>query len=85
MKDKIFNLDNGKSLYVLEELEYKNQKFVFGTEVDKENEELKDNYIVLEVKITDADKLRLEEVSDFETLSVVNNLFLAKLANNEEE
>ena len=83
MVDRVINLKNGVSCYVLDELEYKDRKFIFAAEVDKENEDLKDSYLVLELSIKENDDLSVKNIEDFETESAVTNLFLARL-NSEE-
>ena len=79
IKDKVIIAGNEK-YYVLDELEYKNGKYIFCAETDEKEEELIGNYTVLEVKFKN-DDLCIEGIKDFEIASVVNNLFLARLDN----
>lgn len=81
MKDKVISLGNEK-YYVLDELLYKNNRYIFCAECDEKEEELIGNYSVLEVKINNED-LVVQSIKDFEIASVVNNMFLARLQNEE--
>ena len=48
VKDKVIQMDNGKSYYVLEEIEYQGKKYILTLECDLEkdmvNEDIKNNY-----------------------------------------
>ena len=83
MKDKVLKLTDNIKIYVIDEMNYKEKKYIFSFEVDNNDELLEDKVHVLEVSITNND-LILNEIEDFEVASVVNNLFLARLANGEE-
>ena len=79
MKDYVIKLSNGAKAYVLDELEYKNKKYIFSVELDENDEPIKENVHSLEV-LMNGDKLITKTITDFEIASVVNNLFLAKNA-----
>ena len=79
MKDYVIKLSNGAKAYVLDELEYKNKKYIFAGELDENDEPIKENVHSLEV-LMNGDKLITKTITDFEIASVVNNLFLAKSA-----
>lgn len=78
MIDKIVRLADNTTIYILDEIDYKNKKFIYGVECDKEKEILKENYFVLEVKVKD-DALILDNINDIEIESVVNNIFLSRV------
>lgn len=77
MKDYVIKLSNGAKAYVLDELEYKNKKYIFAVELDENDEPIKENVHSLEV-LMNGDKLITKTITDFEIASVVNNLFLTK-------
>lgn len=77
MKDYVIKLDNGAKAYILNELEYKNKKYIFVVELNELDEPIKTNVHSLEVQLK-GDKLITKTISDFETASVINNLFLSK-------
>ena len=81
MKEKVIKLGN-ENYYVLDELSYKEKRYVFLAECDANEEDLTDNYSVAEVRIN-GDELIVNKIEDFEIASVVNNLFLARLNQGE--
>lgn len=81
MKDNIITLNNDIKCYVIDELTYKNKKYIFSLEID-ENEEMIENAVhVFEVAIKD-NKLITKNIEDFEISSIVNNLFIARQMEN---
>lgn len=78
MIDKIIKLTDNTTIYILDEIDYKNKKFIYGVECDTEKELLKENYFVLEVKVKN-DILTLDNINDVEIESVVNNIFLSRV------
>ena len=78
MIDKIIKLTDNTTIYILDEIDYKNKKFIYGVECDSETELLKENYFVLEVKVKN-DILTLDNINDVEIESVVNNIFLSRV------
>lgn len=82
MKDKVLKLNDSTKIYVIDELNYKDKKYIFGFEVTKDDDLIEDKPYILEVYISD-DNLTLNEIEDFEVASVVQNIFLSKLSNGE--
>lgn len=80
MKGYILNLSGDVKAYVLDELEYKNNKYIFVVELDENGEPIKENVQSLQV-VYNNDKLLTKPIEDFEVLSVVNNLFLTRTIN----
>ena len=78
MIDKIIKLTDNTTIYILDEIDYKNRKFIYGVEWDSEKEILKENYFVLEVKVKN-ESLILDNINDVEIESVVNNIFLYRV------
>ncbi len=79
MKDYVIKLANNAKAYVLDELEYKNKKYIFAVELDSNDEPIQSNVHVLEVVIN-GNTLTTKTIEDFEVASVVNNLFLTRVA-----
>lgn len=79
MKDYIINLSGNLKAYVLDELEYKDNKYIFVVELDESGNPIKENVHALQV-IIENDKLLTKSIEDFEIASVVNNLFITKAA-----
>ena len=82
MKDKVLKLTDNIKIYVIDEMNYKDKKYIFAFEVTDNDDLIEDKPYILEVVITN-DNLTLNEIEDFETASIVNNLFLARMANGE--
>ena len=78
MKDYILNLSGDVKAYVLDELEYKNNKYIFVVELDEKGNPIKENVQSLQV-VYENEELLTKEITDFEVLSVVNNLFLTRV------
>ena len=81
MKDKVITLKDNTKVYTLDELDYKGKKYVFAAELDDNGEPIEEKMYALEVSI-DNDVLSLKEIEDFEVASVVNNLFIVRLQEN---
>lgn len=77
MKDNVITLNETTRCYVVDELVYKNKKYIFCFELDDKEEIDKESVHIFEVTIKD-DELITKTIEDFETASVVNNLFLAR-------
>ena len=80
MIDRIVVLDDKTNIYILDEIEYKGKRFVYGVECEFSSSDIKENYYVLEVDMKD-NKLLLKDIEDIETISVVNNIFLSRIKN----
>lgn len=76
MIDKIITLENDKDVYVINQIEYLDRKFVLISEVDKETEELSDNMGILEI-VVDKENYCFAEIEEKEILLEVGKL-LAK-------
>ena len=77
MKDNIITLNGNVKCFVVDEMTYKNKKYIFCNELD-ENEELIENAVhVFEIAVKD-DKLITKTIEDIEISSVINNLFIAR-------
>ena len=80
MIDRIIVLDDKTNIYILDEIEYKNQKFVYGVECEFSRKNINENCYILQVDMDD-NKILLKDIEDFETMSVVNNIFLSRIKN----
>lgn len=77
MKDDVITLNGNVKCYVLDELNYKEKRYIFCVQIDENDEMIENSTSVFEVLIKD-DKLITKAVEDFEVASVVNNLFIAR-------
>ena len=81
MKNKVLTLKNDVQIYVVDEVIYKNHRYVYGLQCDNKLGELSNNHLVLEAKIN-AGKLVLDNINDFGTASIINNIFLSRFREN---
>ena len=81
MKDKVISTKDNLRMYVLDELEYKNKKYIMCIGVDENDEIIGANPHVYEVTV-EGNNLITSNITDFEIASVVNNMFLARTQNN---
>jgi len=80
MTDKIIKLNNNLNICIIDEIEYKGKKYVYGIECDSKEENIIENYYVLEAKLEGSD-LIVDDIDDVERESVVHNIFLSRLKN----
>lgn len=82
VKDRILDLKNGVSYYILEEVIYGDKKYVMACVCDtKSNYVNEDDYIVMEIAINN-DDLVLENIKDLEVAKVVTKLLIEKVRKN---
>ena len=62
MKNKVLTLKDKTQLYIVDEITYKNHRYI---------------YMVLEAKINQG-KLVIDNINDFATASVINNIFISR-------
>ena len=78
VKDKIFQMDNGKSYYVLEDVEYNGKKYILSLECDLDKDSVnEEDYFVMELSIVDGE-LAIKRVED----DNISKIVIAMLLNN---
>lgn len=77
MKDNVITLNGNTKCYVVDELTYKNKKYIFCFQLDENDEMVENATFVFEVTVIE-DKLITKPIEDFEVASVVNNMFIAR-------
>lgn len=80
MKGNVITLNGNIKCCVVDELNYKNRKFIFCLQLDENDDMIENATHVLEVTVK-KDKLMANKINDFEIASVVNNMFLARAVN----
>ena len=80
VRDKIFQMDNGRSYYVLEEIEYNGKKYLLSVECDVEKDELvnEDDYHIMELAFENSD-LVIKRVEDDNLAKTVTVMLLDKV------
>lgn len=78
MKGNVITLNETVKCCVIDELTYKNKKYIFCLQLDENDEMIENATYSFEVSVKD-DKLITKAIEDFEIASVVNNMFIARL------
>ena len=82
VKDKVIQMDNGKSYYVLEEIEYQGKKYILTLECDLEKDKVnEDDYFAMELAI-ETGELNIKKIDDNDIAKVVVGMLLSKMQNN---
>ena len=81
MKDKVIEIGNQDNIYVIEELDYQNKKYILGAKCDLEKDEVqKDELALMEVSFKDGE-LVVKDVDD-EMAVTVTELIQQKMRAN---
>lgn len=76
IKDRIVQMDNGKNYYVLEEVEYKNKKYVLSLECDLDKDSVnEDDYLIMELALDGNDIVIKNIDNDIDAKIVASMLF----------
>lgn len=83
IKDKIVELENGVSYYVLDEIIYNNKKYILTIECDLKKDEINENdYFVMELKI-DGNDIIFSPITDNKLAMDVTELLIKKVRSNQ--
>ena len=82
MKNNIIRFKDNDRIIVVDELDYNDKKYIYGFQVDDNDQIVEDNIYTLEVKVEN-DKLVVNEIENLEVASAVNCMFLARLKQSE--
>lgn len=81
MKDKVIEIGNQDNIYVIEELDYQNKKYILGAKCDLEKDEVqKDELVLMEVSFKGGE-LVVKDVDD-EMAVTVTELIQQKMRAN---
>lgn len=82
MKDKIIKIGSGEEYYILEELNYEDQKYVLGVPCNLEKDEIDEEKLVLfNINIKDND-LVINNVHDQKLAETVTQNIIEKIRNS---
>ena len=82
IKDKIIQMDNGKSYYVLEDVEYNEKKYILSVECDLDKDEVnEEDYFVMELDMA-GDELAVKHIEDDKIAKMVIELLMDKIRKN---
>ena len=77
MIEKVVNLKDGTSIYIVDTIDYEGRRYIYGLQYDKLTENITGKYYILEVKIIN-DELNLANVNDKELKNRLYVLFTSK-------
>lgn len=77
MIEKVVNLKDGTSIYIVDTIDYEGRRYIYGLQYDKLTENITGKYYILEVKIIN-DELNLANVNDKELKNKLYVLFTSK-------
>ena len=77
MIEKVVNLKDGTSIYIVDTIDYEGTRYIYGLQYDKLTENITGKYYILEVKIIN-DELNLANVNDKELKNKLYVLFTSK-------
>ena len=81
MKDKIITLKSGIDFYIIEEVDYKDKKYILGSKCDLIQDKISEEELNLfEISINN-DDLVVNNVED-ETAQIVTSMIMEKISNN---
>ncbi len=81
MKDKIITLKSGIDFYIIEEVDYKDKKYILGSKCDLIQDKISEEELNLfEININN-DDLVVNNVED-ETAQIVTSMIMEKISNN---
>ena len=79
MEDTIITLENGINYYIIDDLDYQGRKFVIGSIVYLDTDELQDdNFLVKEV-VKDGDDYSVVSIEDQNLAAEVTRLLISKI------
>ena len=77
MKNKVLTLKDKTQLYIVDEITYKNHRYIYGMQCDNKAGTISNTHMVLEANINQG-KLVIDNINDFATASVINNIFISR-------
>ena len=78
VKDKIIELDNGVSYYILEELSHNDKKYILAAECDLEKDEINtEDYLIIEIAI-EGENLVTKKIEDEVIAQEITKLLIEK-------
>lgn len=82
LKDRVIQLDENKSYYVYEEIDYNNKKYILTSECDVDKDLINDEeFLVMEVVLED-DDLQIKQIKDDNEAKTITALLLNQMKNN---
>lgn len=82
IKDKVIEMDNGRSYYILDSIDYNNRMYALALECDLDKDEVnEEDYFAMEIAIEDND-LSVRQILDDNVAQIVVGMLLNKIKND---
>ena len=82
IKDKVFQIEDGTSFYIIDDINYQNRKYALTLQCDLDKDEVnEDEYLVMEVTM-DNGGLQLKGIYDDELAAIVTKMLIDKVRSN---
>lgn len=82
LKDKVMQMENGKSYYILDSVEYDGKLYALALECDLDKDEVnEEDYFAMEVAM-DGDDLSIKHILDDNVAQIVVSMLLTKIRNS---
>lgn len=79
IKDRIIQMDDGQNYYVLEEVEYKNKKYVLSLECDLDKDEInEDDYLIMEIVLVEND-IVIKNIDNNVDIKIIASMLFDKM------
>lgn len=82
IKDKVIEMENGKSYYILDSIDYDNKMYALALECDLDKDEInEEDCFAMEIVIEDND-LSVKQILDDNVAQIVVGMLLNKIKNS---
>lgn len=82
IKDKVFQIEDGTSFYIIDDINYQNRKYALTLQCDLDKDEVnEDEYLVMEVTMNNGE-LHLKGIYDDELAAIVTKMLIDKVRSN---
>ena len=79
MEDTMITLENGINYYIIDDLDYEGRKFVIGSIVYLDEQELQDDNFLIKEIVKNGDQLVVIDIEDDQLAAEVTRLLIAKI------
>lgn len=82
IKDKVMQMENGKSYYILDSVEYNSKLYALALECDLDKDEVnEEDYFAMEIAM-DGNDLAIKQILDDNTAQIVVGMLINKIKNS---
>lgn len=85
MKDLVLTMADGQELYIIEDMDFMDAKYVIGALVNLDKDEIDDENLIVQEVIQESDGVRLIGIEDQTKAEAITKLLISKIHMSEEE